>query len=103
MEEEYIIEYLRVALNLLRVNEGNDLEEGFMEKLSPNYWEAIEENMLEQGILYSTNDGPFLDSVGKLKRQIISHFIKLDDVRNTKIDRAFNWSQPGITALLSSL
>jgi len=103
MEEEYILEYLRVALNLLRVNEGNDLEEGFMEKLSPNYWEAIEEDMFEQGILDSTKDGPFLDSVGKLKRQIISHFKQMDDVRNAKIDRTFNWSQPGITALLSSL
>lgn len=88
---------------MLRISEGQTLEEGFIRTLSPNYWEAIMEDMFEQNILDSTKDGPFFNSVGKLKRQIISHFKQLDDVRNTKIDRAYNWSVPGINALLSSL
>ena len=103
MEEEYIIEYLRVALNLLRYEEGEDIEEGFMKNLSPNFWDAIEEDMFEQKILDGSQDGNFLDSKGKLKRQIISHFEQLDNVRNSKLDRVFNWSQPGINALLTSL
>lgn len=74
-----------------------------MKNLSPNYWDAIEEDMFEQNILDGSKEGNFLDSKGKLKRQIISHFTQLDNMRNHKLDRVFNWSQPGIIALLSSL
>jgi hypothetical protein len=103
MEEEYITQYLKIALNLMRFEEGDDVGEDFFQNLSPYYWEAIKDDMFQMNILDGTKDGDFLDSKGKLKKQIIDLFIQLDKVREKKSERIYDWSQSCITALLSSL
>lgn len=103
MKEEYITQYLKIALNLLRFEDGEDVEEGFLQNFSPNYWDAIQEDMYQLEILDGTKDGCFLNSKGKLKRQIINLFEQLDNIRDKQFDRVFNWSQPCINSLLAGL
>lgn len=102
MTKDYLVDYLKTAFSLLRYKqECDDVEEHFLEELSPIYWEAIEKRMIEQRILGTTKDGLFLDSVMELIYQIDAHIDQLDGKRKEDITRVLDWTQNSIDIILN--